>query len=74
MSKIARLIIVTVLFSVPLFVQSGLSQPPPPEGGPPCWPPPCVPVDGGITLAIGAAAIFGGKKIYTSFKNSNEEA
>ncbi|HMN04874.1 MAG TPA: hypothetical protein PKD45_04035 [Flavobacteriales bacterium] len=35
---------------------------PGPGGGPPCWPPPCIPIDGGISLLIGAGALLGGKK------------
>jgi len=35
-----------------------IAQPGPP-GGPPCWPPPCVPIDGGITIFGIIAAIFG---------------
>lgn len=31
-------------------------------GGPPCWPPPCIPIDGGLSLLIGAGALLGGKK------------
>ncbi len=44
--------------------------PPPPPDDPPCWPPPCVPVDGGISIAIAAAAVLGGKKIYDAMKTS----
>jgi len=41
---------------------------PPGSGGPPCWPPPCVPIDGGISFLILVGAIFGGKKIYNNLK------
>lgn len=38
-------------------------------GGPPgCWPPPCVPIDGGISLLIAAGAIYGGRKLYSNQK------
>jgi hypothetical protein len=47
--------------------------PPPPPDQPPCWPPPCIPVDGGIIFAVGAAAIFGGKKIYRAMKSGKGE-
>ena len=33
-------------------------------GGPPCWPPPCVPIDGGISFLLVAGAIYGSKKVY----------
>jgi hypothetical protein len=48
-----------------------LPPPPPPPGGgdvPGCWPPPCVPIDGGISLLIAAGAIYGGKKLYSKQK------
>lgn len=46
-----------------------LPPPPPPPGGPSCWPPPCVPIDGGISLLIAAGAIYGGRKLYFNKKN-----
>ena len=30
-----------------------------PPGAPGCWPPPCIPIDGGITIFGLIAAIFG---------------
>ena len=38
--------------------------PPPAPGGPGCWPPPCVPIDGGISILVIAGAVYGGKKLY----------
>ena len=44
------------------------SGPPPPPGGggggsdPPCWPPPCIPIDGGIGFLLAAGLAYGGKK------------
>lgn len=47
------------------------APPAPPQGGDPaCWPPPCVPIDGGISLLIAAGAIYGGRKLY---KNNQEK-
>jgi len=43
--------------------------PKPPTGGPGCWPPPCVPIDGGISLLIAAGALYGGKKLYNKQKD-----
>jgi hypothetical protein len=58
-----------------MFVFIALGQPaggaPPggPAGGTPgCWPPPCVPIDGGISFLIAIGAAFGGKKAYDSLK------
>jgi len=46
---------------------SCFAGPPPPGGGgsPICWPPPCIPIDGGISLLIAAGVIYGGSKLYT---------
>jgi hypothetical protein len=50
--------------------------PPPPGGGtggnPACWPPPCVPIDGGISLLIAAGALYGGRKLYKQNKSKND--
>jgi hypothetical protein len=53
-----------------------IAGPPPPPGGgtPDCWPPPCVPIDGGISLLIAAGAIYGGKKLYNKAKNNNKSS
>ena len=46
--------------------------PPPPSGGvPDCWPPPCIPIDGGISLLIAAGAIYGGRKLYNNQQEKN---
>jgi hypothetical protein len=54
--------------------QTGHAQPPPPPPPvevPPCWPPPCVPVNGGILYAIGGAVLFGA---YTMIKSLRSRA
>lgn len=52
------------------------SGPPGPPGGgggtPPCWPPPCVPVDGGASWLILAGLAFGAKKAYDLNKKHKE--
>ncbi|MES2514164.1 MAG: hypothetical protein V4580_08460 [Bacteroidota bacterium] len=55
---------------------AAISPPPsgntPPSGGSPtCWPPPCIPIDGGISLLIAAGAIYGGKKLFVNLKEKN---
>jgi hypothetical protein len=42
---------------------------PPPTGGAACWPPPCIPIDGGISLLIAAGVLYGGSKLYSKQKN-----
>jgi hypothetical protein len=59
-SQYIYLIIFFVLFAAPAFC-AGPPLPPDPTV---CWPPPCVPIDGGISLLIVAGAAYGGKKIY----------
>ena len=44
---------------------------PPGSGGPPCWPPPCVPLDGGISILVAIGAFFGGKSFYDFMKNKS---
>lgn len=56
-----------VLSNTSLMAQSG---PPGPGGGgggggnPPCFPPPCVPIDGGLSWLLIAGTLYGGKKVY----------
>ena len=60
--------IMALLFTCDLALAAG--PPGPPGGGsPPCWPAPCVPIDGGISLLIAAGLAYGGKKAYNSFKS-----
>lgn len=41
---------------------------PPAGNGTPCWAPPCIPIDGGITILLAGALIFGTHKIIRSSK------
>lgn len=63
-------IIIIFLLSIGLYYKSNAAPPPPPGGGPGCWPPPCVPIDGGIGLLIAAGVAYGAKKIISSKKNT----
>ena len=51
--------------------------PPPPdpttEETPPCWPPPCIPVDGGITILAIAGAGYAAKKLYQKSSVNNKK-
>ena len=47
-----------LLFLTITLTQIVCSQPGPPPGVP-CWPPPCIPIDGGITIFSIIAAAFG---------------
>ncbi|MBI2721398.1 MAG: hypothetical protein HYX39_04415 [Bacteroidetes bacterium] len=48
------------------------APPPPPAGMPGCWPPPCIPIDGGISVLIAAGAAYGAKKLYNSRKKPSK--
>lgn len=41
-------------------------------GGPNCFPPPCVPIDGGLSWLLIAGTAYGGKKIYDMNKKEEE--
>ncbi len=56
-------------FILSSYTLSIAAPPPPPAGGPRCWPPPCVPIDGGISILIAAGALYGGSKLYSKQKN-----
>ena len=59
MKTLKNLIVLIIIFSIENF----FAQPGPggPGGGPPCWPHPCIPLDGGISIFIAIAAFVGYK-------------
>ena len=66
MRKYAKHIVATCLVFGGLMVSDSYAPP----GGDPvvgggsagCWPPPCIPIDGGISFLIAAGIAFGAKK------------
>ena len=60
-----KYIFIALLCLIPhiTFAQGGPPQPP-------CWPPPCVPVDGGITIFGLIAALFG-YRVISKINRSN---
>lgn len=47
------------------------APPAPPAGNaPPCWPPPCIPLDGGISVLLAVGALFGVRKGIQMAKNT----
>lgn len=59
--------ILLVVISISCFAAGAGPPPTNPPGsgmGPPCWPPPCIPIDGGVTFLAAAAIAYGGKKLY----------
>mgnify|MGYP003640064476 CR=1 FL=1 len=68
------ILILSLLFiglSAPL-----IAQPPDPGGGggnPPCFPPPCIPIDGGLSWLLLAGVAYGGKKFHDMNKKNEGE-
>ena len=62
------------LFFLFISIDYADAQPPPPGGGtgPPCWPPPCIPIDGGITFLMAAGVAYGAKKVIQIQKEGND--
>ena len=67
--RIFRFILTTsiVIFGSQVLLSA---PPPPPSGSPGCWPPPCVPIDGGITFLIAAGTAYGAKKLMDARKKN----
>jgi hypothetical protein len=59
----AAAVLVLMLLSESLFAQPGGGPPFGGGGGPSCWPPPCIPIDGGMSFLVAIGLAFGGKKL-----------
>ena len=57
------LLVAVLTISVISFEQPPGGPPPGGGGTPPCWTPPCVPIDGGISFLIAAGAFLGIRKL-----------
>lgn len=68
MKNTIQFLIILAFVAIPALL---LAQPQAPSSGPGCFPPPCVPIDGGTTLLIAAGLAIGGKKAY-DLRNKNE--
>ena len=60
-NKKLMLIFLILFISINYFSQPG------PPSGPNCWPPPCIPIDGGISIFTFLSILFGYK--FLSKKN-----
>ncbi len=73
--KMKHLAFSLIVFFMVVCSQNLLSAPPPPPSvNPPCWPPPCIPIDGGISALIVAGAAYGAKKLYDKKKKDSNLA
>lgn len=65
-----------ILFLLLLFdfaINSSIAQPGGPANeDPPCWPPPCVPIDGGLSFLLAAGLAYGGKKAFDISKENKQ--
>ena len=61
MNNVLRSLFTIALFCAPM---AAVLVAQPIGGNPPCWPPPCIPIDGGLSFLIMAGAVLGGKKAY----------
>lgn len=71
-----KLILLSFLFLGILATTDLKAQPPDPggeDGLPGCFPPPCVPIDGGLSLLLIAGTVYGGKKAYDISRKENIE-
>lgn len=73
LSKGKKLLFIGLMFFGGLLVSNDLAAQGPPGGGGPggqsgCIPP-CVPIDGGISILMAAGAALGGKKIYDQLRD-----
>ncbi len=60
-----------IAFSISSHLFAAAPPPPTTTGGttgPACWPPPCIPIDGGIVLLACAGAAYGSRKLLQNFK------
>jgi hypothetical protein len=63
-SKMKNLLLVVLVFAVVMLPAILLGQPSSGTSAPGCFPPPCIPIDGGASLLILAGLAIGGKKAY----------
>lgn len=60
-------LVVAILLCV---CQDLIAQAPPGDGSsPPCWPPPCIPIDGGLGFLAAAGIALGVKVLYDKKNN-----
>ena len=58
------LLLILIICTESIIAQGGPGGPGGPPGG--CWPPPCIPIDGGLTIFSLLSIIFGYKIISKS--------
>ncbi len=73
MNRKSKLLALVAMLIAPATYIATMAQGGPPVGGtPPCWPPPCIPIDGGLGFLLVAGAAFGAKKVMDLKKGSTK--
>lgn len=72
MKQLRTYLLLAGFMALNISTYAGGSPPPPPGGGmgPGCWPPPCIPIDGGLSFLLIAGAAYGTKKVYDLTKKN----
>ncbi|MBL7901691.1 MAG: hypothetical protein JNK73_06825 [Bacteroidia bacterium] len=70
MNLFIRRFLFLLAFGFSLCAYSAPAPPPSATGGPGCWPPPCVPIDGGIVFLMAAGVAYGAKTFRDARKKS----
>lgn len=60
---LTSLFILLLVFIAPALLAQPGGGPPVGGGEPACWPPPCIPIDGGMSFLLAAGLALGGKKL-----------
>jgi hypothetical protein len=61
--KCSKFLFVLFFLGVGLTEVSAAPAPPIGGGSPTCWPPPCIPIDGGISILVAAGALYGLRRL-----------
>lgn len=68
--KNRNLLLLLVFLCITSITFAAAPPPPPPPG---CWPPPCIPIDGGVSILLIAGAMYGAKKSYDKFRTRKDK-
>lgn len=72
-TKNRNLLILLVFLYITSITFAAAPPPPPPPPSPGCWPPPCIPIDGGVSILLLAGAMYGAKKSYDKFRTRKDK-
>lgn len=64
MKHFAKYIVIAILLFTCNSLLAQVSAPPGSASSPPCWPPPCIPIDGGVGFLAAAGLALGAKFLF----------